>query len=76
MPSRDSFIDANNVSAADLAALLARLSSNEAEYSRYMAFKNHPLSPQFQQIALMSYTHPNVLCRLCAYAADRRGQQH
>lgn len=41
----------------------------EKEYNTYFAFQQRPLADSFKQIALMSYTHPNVLCRLCDYAA-------
>jgi hypothetical protein len=41
----------------------------EQEYQAYFAFQQRPLADSFKQIALMSYTHPNVLCRLCDYAA-------
>jgi hypothetical protein len=41
---------------------------DEAQYSKYLSFKQRPLSKEFQDMALMSYVHPNVLCRLCEYA--------
>ena len=67
MPSEDSYINANNLTAIELANLINRLTNDENEYNQYFAFKNRPISKSFQQIALMSYTHPNVLCRLCEY---------
>ena len=51
-----------------LSTLLTSLSSNEKEYNKYMSFKKNPIPKQFEEIALMSYTHPNAACRLCAYA--------
>ena len=74
MPSNDSYIDANDMSPKQLADLLKRLSSNEEEYDRYFAFKNKPLPKSFEDIALMSYTHPNILCRLCNYALEKKQQ--
>lgn len=74
MPANSSFIDANDVSPKELASTLTRLASNEAEYNKYLEFKKQPISPQFEEIALMSYTHPNVLCRLCEYALENGPQ--
>jgi len=67
MPSNSSYIDANNMTPKDLAKKIQFLAGNEVEYNKYFAFKAQPLSENFKQIALMSYTHPNVLCRLCEY---------
>eukprot|EP00597_Dinobryon_sp_UTEXLB2267_P001877 CAMPEP_0170069610 /NCGR_PEP_ID=MMETSP0019_2-20121128/8219_1 /TAXON_ID=98059 /ORGANISM="Dinobryon sp., Strain UTEXLB2267" /LENGTH=273 /DNA_ID=CAMNT_0010277695 /DNA_START=275 /DNA_END=1096 /DNA_ORIENTATION=+ len=67
MPSNSSYIDANNMTPKDLAKKLQFLANNEMEYNKYFTFKTQPLSEEFKQIALMSYTHPNVLCRLCEY---------
>jgi alpha-1,3-fucosyltransferase 10 len=72
MPGNDSYIDANNLEPEELANTLQRLSTDEAAYNKYMAFKQRPLPESFQQIAMMSYTHPNVLCRLCDYALETR----
>lgn len=68
MPSNDSFINANEMFPAQLAVLLHELENDEKRYSRYLAFKRAPLSERFQEMALRSYTHPNVLCRLCEFA--------
>ena len=76
MPANSSFIDANDLSPKELAGILSRLASNEAEYNKYLDFKKEPISPQFEQIAQMSYTHPNVLCRMCEYALQHgKGQR-
>ena len=71
MPSNQSFIDANEMTATSLAALLVRLASNEQEYNKYLEFKNKPLPASFLDITSSSYTHPNVLCRLCDYYANK-----
>lgn len=67
MPANDSFIDANALSPRQLATKLTELSKDEKEYAKFFAFKDRPLSQSFKDVALMSYTHPNVLCRLCDY---------
>ena len=72
MPSNDSFINANYIAPKELAKLLTSLSSNEKEYNKFMRFKNHPIPKHFKDIALMSYTHPNAACRLCAYAESMK----
>lgn len=72
MPSATSFIDANEMTPMQLGTLLKSLSDNEEEYLKYMSFKQIPLSESFKNITIMSYAHPNVLCRLCEYAADNR----
>ena len=74
MPSNSSFIDANDMSPKELATLLKRLSNDEQAYNKYMAFKQEPLPKSFEDIALMSYTHPNILCRLCDYAHEKNNQ--
>ena len=68
MPGNDSFIDANSLSPTELSRLLLRLKDDEAEYSRYLAFKRRPLPEGFVDVAMKSYTHPNVLCRLCEFS--------
>jgi hypothetical protein len=65
MPSNDSFINANNLTPRALADLILRVGADEQEYSKYFAFQQRPLSAEFQQIADMSYVHPNVVKRLC-----------
>ena len=67
MPDNCSFINANDLSAKELAVKLSQLSLDEKEYNKFFAFKEKPLSESFKSIALMSYSHPNVLCRLCDY---------
>ena len=69
MPANDSFIDANSLSAAELGKLIVQLSQDERAYNKYFEFKQRPMSKDFESIALMSYIHPNVLCRLCNYVA-------
>ena len=68
MPSNDSFINANDMNPKELASLLTMLSSNEKEYNKYMNFKKRPIPKNFEEVALMSFSHPNAACRLCAYA--------
>lgn len=68
MPDGGSFIDANNMSPKEVADLVKSLNNDEDKYESYFAFKKKPLTEEFQQIALNSYTHPNVACRLCEYA--------
>eukprot|EP01036_Dinobryon_divergens_P022220 gene22220-30461_t len=70
MPANDSYIDANSLSPRQLATKLTELSQSEIEYAKFFAFKDRPLSESFKDIALMSYTHPNVLCRLCDYVSS------
>lgn len=65
MPANDSFIDANALNPRQLADLLLQLGTDQARYEAYLAFKQRPLSRGFKDMALKSYTHPNVLCRLC-----------
>ena len=55
--------------------MLHRLADSESAYASYMSFKQRPLSEAFKEIALMSYTHPNVLCRLCDHALQQQQQQ-
>lgn len=70
MPANDSFIDANTMTPLDLSRLLKRLSSSKDEYDKYFRFKEQPLSEQFVSMALRSYVHPNVFCRLCNLVMD------
>ena len=51
------------MSAVELAELLNKLAKDEMAYNKYFAYKTRPLAPHFEQMALRSYTHPNVLCR-------------
>ena len=74
MPSVSSFINANNMSAENLGVLLLQLTNNEIEYNKYFAYQSQPLSLAFQNITLLSYAHPNVLCRLCDHAVQNRRQ--
>jgi Glycosyltransferase family 10 (fucosyltransferase) C-term len=74
MPSPSSFIDANNMTASALGALLNYLAGNETAYNEYLAFKHSPLSEGFSNVTLMSYAHPAVLCRLCDFAYEQRMQ--
>lgn len=72
MPSPDSFIDANELSPAELATLLVDLAKDQEKYDKYFAFKQQPLSDKFISIAESSYSHPKILCRLCDYVIDHR----
>jgi len=73
LPSNDSFINANELEPAELAELLLRLKDDETAYARFFDFKKRPLPASFNQVALRSYTHPNVLCRLCEFANNPSG---
>jgi len=70
MPHNTSYIDANALNPKQLADKLTFLASNEEEYNKYFAYKSQPLSKDFENMALMSYVHPNVVCRLCDYAMN------
>jgi hypothetical protein len=72
LPSNDSYIDANNMTPTELAALIRKLATDEGEYNKYLEYKKRPLSEEFLQITSMSYTHPNVLCRLCEYGLEHK----
>jgi hypothetical protein len=65
MPSNSSFIDGNNLTPVELATKMKQLAQDEVEYNKFFSFKQQPLSQGFMDISLMSYNHPNVLCRLC-----------
>jgi hypothetical protein len=71
MPSNDSFINANQLTPQELSAKIKYLLNNEKEYSNYFEFKKREMSKNFEKMALMSYTHPNVVCRLCDYYYQR-----
>ena len=72
MPGNNTFINANDLSAEELAKLLKQIGSNQKLYDAYFQFKDKPLSPSFKAIGEMSYTHPNVLKRICDYALNRK----
>lgn len=74
MPSRDSFINANQMSAKQIADLLIRLSTDEVAYNQYFKYRSEPLSEKFYEITQRSYCHPNVLCRLCDYASAHKAK--
>ena len=75
MPSSMAYINANNMSPKDLGAKLKYLAKpeNKKEYEAYLSFKSQPLSQKFLDMSQKSYSHPNVLCRLCEYAANATG---
>lgn len=73
MPANDSFINANAMPPVELAKLIKSVGSDASKYAKYFAFKQRPLSPHFQQIADMSYVHPNVLSRVCDVAREKAG---
>lgn len=75
MPGNDSFIDANNLSARQLADLLQMYISNEQKYESFLAFKTRPIPSSFVSMTEMSYVHPNVVRRICDTAFDLRGQK-
>ena len=60
------------MTAEALGSLLNRLASSEEDYSQFFAFKSQPLSPSFVNMTLLSYVHPNVLCRLCDHVVESR----
>jgi hypothetical protein len=70
----NSFINANSMTPAELARLINELASDEDKYNKYFEFKSKPMPDHFINIASMSYTHPNALCRLCDYYVKRIGQ--
>jgi hypothetical protein len=65
MPHNVSFLNANALNPRQLADKLLALSTDESAYEAHFEFKQRPLPEAFQEMALMSYVHPNVLCRLC-----------
>lgn len=72
LPAKKSIINANQMSARDIADLLIRLSKDENAYNEYFAYKQEPLSDKFVEVAQRSYCHPNALCRLCDYGLNYR----
>ncbi len=62
-----SYINANGMSAADLANLVQAVANDESLYNSYFEFKKKGIPNHFRDIAEMSYTHPNALCRICDY---------
>lgn len=75
MPSKESYIDANKMAPHQVAAIVKKLENDEDLYNNYMAYKSKPISQQFHQIALDSFTHPNVMCRLCEYASRKKSRR-
>lgn len=76
MPGDDSFINANGMTAKALADKLLATSGDPASYAAYFAYKKRPVPDNFNRLALNSFTHPNVLCRLCEYIhAKKHGRQ-
>lgn len=71
MPGNHSFINANELDARSLAEKLLYLSTHELEYNSFFSFKNERVPAEFEAMALKSYTHPNVLCRLCDYFTSK-----
>jgi hypothetical protein len=74
MPSRDSFINANQMTAKQIADLLLSLSTDEKAYNKYFQYRTKPLSSEFFEITQRSYCHPMVLCRLCDYSAAHQAK--
>jgi hypothetical protein len=74
MPAKDAYINANELTPKQLADLLKSIGQDEKKYQQYLSFKQHPISPHFQEIVDMSYVHPNVVVRLCDYAQQRNNQ--
>ena len=71
MPSNDSFINANDLAPRELAGMLQNIEANATMYNKYLAYKKREVPKAFIDIAMMSYVHPNVACRLCDYAVSR-----
>ncbi|RYH24214.1 hypothetical protein EON65_17070 [archaeon] len=71
MPSNDSYIDANSLSPKQLADRLKAIAASPEEYDKYMQFKSRPLTEDFRKITEMSYVHPQVVQRICAYAQKK-----
>ena len=69
-----SYINANNMSPAELAKLVNSLAADEVAYNKYFEFKKKPIPPHFVEMASMSYSHPNALCRLCDYYRENSKQ--
>lgn len=68
MPHNTSFINASNMTPRELADVLLKYAKNEDLYNGFFQYKkmnNGQLPKHFEDIALMSYAHPNVVCRLC-----------
>jgi hypothetical protein len=63
MPSNDSIINANLMTPLQLSIVLKNLQNNELQYNKFFEFKKNNLTKNFENIALMSYSHPNVICR-------------
>jgi hypothetical protein len=74
MPSDKSFIDANKMNANQIANMIKSLGNDEEKYNAYMKYKQEPLPESFKRITLQSYTHPNVICRLCEYAQKQKNK--
>jgi hypothetical protein len=74
MPSRDSFINANQMTPKQIADLLTALSTDEKAYNKYFEYRSQPLSEKFYEITQRSYCHPEVLCRLCDYASAHKAK--
>ena len=72
MPGGDSFINANGMTPKQLAEHLTLINLNTTMYNSYLAYKNRPVPENFDRIALNSFSHPNVLCRLCEWANSKR----
>ena len=75
MPGNDSFIDANEMSAKDLASTLQMYINNPKKYQEFFAFKERPIPSHFVSMTEMSYVHPNVVRRICDYAIQQRNQK-
>lgn len=74
MPSKNSIINANQMTPKEIAELVVRLSNDEEEYNKYFTYRKEKLSDEFLEITQRSYCHPNVLCRLCDYAVEHKSK--
>lgn len=66
-----SYINANGMTPNSLAELVNKIAANEVEYNKFFEFKSLPIPPHFVEMASMSYSHPNALCRICDYYAEK-----
>ncbi|CAE7500162.1 fut11 [Symbiodinium microadriaticum] len=72
LPDKKAAINANHMSAREIADILLALSKDEDAYDEYFAYKKRPIADSFVEVAQRSYCHPNALCRLCDYGLNYR----
>ena len=72
LPDKKAVINANHMSAREIADILLRLSKDETAYMEHFEYKKKPVVDSFVEVAKRSYCHPNALCRLCDYGLNYR----